>query len=305
MKRNVSCFLFILSMCSFVCSYGQTEPYYYLGDVNGDGIVDVSDAEFVSNMVLSAKQVPLSSVVSTTSSTDSSAKKIILGTLGDSLTEGWNTDVCYADLLKEYLGADKLCNYGVGGSCIAENSDVAVESFSSRCSNISDDVNLLLILGGTNDFLNGVPLGNQWTTDSDGTRTLNTTSTDFYGALNKMMSDILAKFSTTDKEVYLMTPIHCAPSGDLLGDLERNEAGYYLEDYVQAIKNVGANFGIPVIDLFATSGLNPNVEANRQAFFNHKWKDTDGQILPTIPDCLHPDANGHEKIFKTIIKYLK
>jgi hypothetical protein len=39
--------------------------------------------------------------------------------LGDSITEGYASDVCYVDILAEQLGA--VCNnYGIGGSTVAD-----------------------------------------------------------------------------------------------------------------------------------------------------------------------------------------
>ena len=112
----------------------------------------------------------------------------------------------------------------------------------------------------------------------------------FRGALAEICDGLITKFPT--KQVILMTPIHRFTFGDQQTDLQANGIGLYLDNYVECVKEAGKIFGLPVIDLNGESGLYPMNTENGNVYFN-------------TTDKLHPNANGHLKIARTIQGKLK
>ena len=86
-----------------------------------------------------------------------------------------------------------------------------------------------------------------------------------------------------------MTPLHRSSENEL----GYNEFGvrrdHRLEDYVNAIQTIAGYYGIPVLDLFRTSGLQPAVPILKECY---------------MPDGLHPNDVGHEKIADKLIGFL-
>ena len=78
-----------------------------------------------------------------------------------------------------------------------------------------------------------------------------------------------------------MTPLHRYNFGGLTYDTDANGDGHTLKDYVDAIKDVCELYGVPVIDTFSKSGLNPMITAIYSAY---------------ITDGLHPNEAGHRLI---------
>ncbi|MBQ7312846.1 MAG: SGNH/GDSL hydrolase family protein, partial [Clostridia bacterium] len=101
----------------------------------------------------------------------------------------------------------------------------------------------------------------------------------FYGACHRLIRMLIAKYP--DAQIVFMTPLHRTVE-------ERGERR--LKDFVDAIRKVTEFYGIPVLDLYATSGLQPQVEVIMQKF---------------CPDGLHPNDAGHELLAKKIFAYLK
>ena len=161
----------------------------------------------------------------------------------------------------------------------------------TRYSNISSTSDIIFIFGGTNDFYYGKALG-EWYTVSGNTRTFNTDITTFKGSLVKICKGLINKF--TNKQIILMTPIHRSKFQNQFTDLQSNSQNLFLEDYVEAIKECGKIFSIPVIDLYSESGLYPADENNANLYFS-----------PSVPDLLHPNANGHERIAQLIASKVK
>ena len=167
----------------------------------------------------------------------------------------------YTDLAEEELGFGSVVNYGIGGSRItsqAGNSNGMID----RYDEMDDDADLICIFGGTNDFGNDVPLGEI----NDGDKT------HFKYALNELCKGLLNKYPT--KIIYFITPIH---RNDHHPDNIANKAGHVLKDYVDAIKEICENYGIPVLDLWSTYGVSPFIQSQREIY---------------IPDGLHPTPEG-------------
>ena len=100
-----------------------------------------------------------------------------------------------------------------------------------------------------------------------------------------------------DKQIILLTPLHRAYATFGNNNVQpdesyQNSCGEYLDAYVEAIKEAGNLWSVPVIDLHAVSGLNPMVEEQIKYF-----KDTE-------TDRLHPNTEGQERMARTLMHQL-
>ena len=212
-------------------------------------------------------------------------KKILF--LGDSITEGacledWN-NVYWMRLGRE-TGAT-VHGYGIGGTRIAPRlsperpgEEGFGQYFGSRVAGMDPDADIVVVWGGTNDFGHGdVPLGT--IADRD--------NTTFYGALHTLYRDLWEKYPTAT--IVVMTPLHRVGEHDTL-----NEHGHPaiapFKVMAETIKEVAAYYSFPVLDLYAVSNLNPELPIIRETY---------------MPDGLHPNDAGHERIASRLIGFLK
>lgn len=204
--------------------------------------------------------------------------------LGDSITKGTNTEKTYHAYLKE-LASFSVCNsYGISGSTIANY----YEAMCDRVGSVDSQSDIVFVFGGTNDFNLNIPMG-EWYTLNGTTRSVSHDKSTFRGALTTLCEALLSRFP--NKKNVLLTPLHRHTySGDYT-DLQANSEGLYLEDYVNAIKEAGKMYSIPVIDLYGESGLFPRNNANAAIYFHSS-------------DKLHPNAAGHRVIADVIMGFL-
>lgn len=193
--------------------------------------------------------------------------------LGDSITEGHglaSTEGAYWNLLKEREGVAEIYVDGIGGSRISRQWTPSEKprhdmDFLSRAENIPDDADVIVVFGGTNDFGHGdAPLGVR------GERSPYT----FYGACDLLIRKLMNR--CPGAELVFMTPLH---------RLVEEQNGRRLEDYVRALRQVAEYYGVPVVDLYATSGIQPKLAVNKETY---------------CPDGLHPNEAGHERIYKRL-----
>ncbi len=198
--------------------------------------------------------------------------------LGDSITEGHGVEDSehhlYWQRLRDNCGLSEARGYGIGGTRIAiqhvKENPKWDQDFLSRVEMMDADADLIVVFGGTNDFGHGdAPLGCM------GDRTPYT----FYGACHRLMTMLINRYP--DAQIVLMTPLHRSNE-------ERGERR--LKDFVEAIKKVAEYYAIPVLDLYATSGIQPQVATIMERF---------------CPDGLHPNDAGHEKIYKRLRGFLE
>lgn len=203
-----------------------------------------------------------------------------MAVLGDSITYGYGTDKQYWKYIEERLELTHVYNYGINGSTIANGS----APMWTRIDNIAS-TDILLVFGGTNDF-GYMPdqIGEQYTI-VDGVRTLNFDANTFYGGLNQLFGKLVTNHY--NKKLIILTPIHRQNFEAQPNDRTANSLGLYLDQYVEAIKNVGKFFGIEVTDLYSEFKYYPYIDAIRTTYF------TDG---------LHPNSAGHEKLADIIIE---
>ena len=205
--------------------------------------------------------------------------------LGDSITQGHGTsapDKVFWHVLGKRTGM-KTVGYGVGGTRIARQkhvSDCAVwdMDFNLRAEQMERDADIICIFGGTNDYGHGwAPIGQP---DDRDVYT-------FYGALDHLFRYLLSTYP--DAYIFVMTPTHRlyeeqpATTGDTPTMLP-------LKGYVDIIREVAGRYALPGLDLFAMSGINPSMPVLQERY---------------MPDGLHPNDAGHEKLANIIETFLR
>ena len=211
-------------------------------------------------------------------------KKILF--LGDSITEGCGTsgrEKTFCSLIAEKYHACCM-NYGIGGTRIARQSKPSAEErwdndFCSRVSKMQRDADVIVIFGGTNDYGHGdAPIG------SMKDRTPDT----FYGALHTLYSTLIEKYIGTP--IVVITPLHRTNEENPRGDGYKETDVGPLSLFVGIIRQVAEYYSLPVLDLYATSGLQPAVPAIKENY---------------MPDGLHPNDAGHAVLAEKIGKFLE
>lgn len=192
----------------------------------------------------------------------------VINILGDSITYGENLasqNDAYPEVLGNLCGAT-VRNYGVKATTIAINNEA---SFLERYRQMERDANLILVMGGTNDFGLATPLGNLE----------DLASGCFYGGLNDLISGLKAQYP--DVPIIFLTPMHREK------EEFPNKQGLLLSDYVEAIREVCREQGIYVLDLYEEESLN--------------FRD---EMPLYMPDGLHPNAEGHKILAEYIFQSL-
>lgn len=206
--------------------------------------------------------------------------------LGDSITEGTGAscyDNSYVKLIEKNTGA--LCrNYGIGGTRIAKQITPSTEEkfdkdFCSRIFEMNDEADVVVVFGGTNDFGHGdAPIGDMNDRTSD----------TFYGALHYLYESLIEKFP--DAFIFVITPLHRHNENNPKGSGCKKYDGLVLREYVKIIREVADYYSLPVLDLFADSGIYPIIPAHKEKY--------------TV-DGLHPNDLGHKIISNRIINFIK
>ena len=202
---------------------------------------------------------------------------------GDSITAGSGTNNCYHEYISSIYGYTCL-NYGYGGSGYItsytgttglhgtgepgrgvsnrdgfEPNNVRVRLAEANPANLDAAV----IFAGTNDWSHRVDL------------------TAFAEELDTTFNYYQNNFGVVP--LLVMTPIHRL--NDTIPE------GKTLADYVNIIIQKCKEHGIPYIDMFAMSGLQPNNEGNRNIFFPRDDGGNDG---------IHPNHIAHQRMMRVI-----
>ncbi len=204
--------------------------------------------------------------------------------LGDSITEGVGASCAqnkYVEVFAQKTGA-QIKNYGISGTRIAKQNSVSSfpewdNSFIQRAEIMEDDQDIVVVFGGTSDFGHGdAPFG----TMED--RTEDT----FYGALHVLYQKLLKKYPKA--VLLILTPLH---RFDEKQSISKPQGGFpTLAQYTDAIRQVAEFYSLPVLDLWANSGMSTRVAEVDQYYF------TDG---------LHPTDAGHARIASMLIAFLE
>lgn len=229
-----------------------------------------------------------------------SGKKVAF--IGDSITAGTgvNASTVYHKIFANLTGCINV-NLGSGGTCIANNTSNGLSSsrFITRAtSNNLSDVSLIVIFGGTNDFSYdtkaiGELFAEEEITSSGriGTKKkIPTTDTDtFDGALHELIMTIRNIVPLVP--IIIMTPLKRGRyAGGRPTSQESNIMGNYLDDFVNAIKQISKFYSIPVLDLNSVSNLDLSNSAIGATYSG---------------DNLHPNAAGHKLIGNLLYNFVK
>ena len=200
--------------------------------------------------------------------------------LGDSITEGHGcscAEAKFTSLIAEKHGAITRC-YGIGGTRLARQTKPSENprhdlDFPSRVAEMNADADLIVVFGGTNDFGHGdAPFGDF------ADRTADT----FCGAAHELFTALLNKYP--EATIMVMTPLHRSTE-----DIP-NMHGKVLKDYVDVIRQAAEYYSLPVLDLYAVSGIQPVVPVMKEKF---------------MPDGLHPNDAGHVILTNKIAKFIE
>ncbi len=200
--------------------------------------------------------------------------------LGDSITEGHGCSseaTRFTDKIAAEYGAITR-NYGIGGTRFARQTKPSDNprhdlDFPSRVAEMDPDADVVIVFGGTNDFGHGdAPFG------EFADRTVDT----FCGAAHVLFTALLEKYPHA--VIGVITPLHRAT------EAVPNQHGRVLKEYVDAIRQTAEYYSLPVLDLFATYGVQPAVPVMKDTY---------------MPDGLHPNDAGHVLLTGKIVKFIE
>lgn len=207
--------------------------------------------------------------------------------IGDSITYGYGNDgISYADYAAQKLNI-LLNKQGVSGSTL---SAMYARVKNGDFDGIKPDI--ITICGGTNDWNIGKKAKN---TDFDTVYTADT----YMSYVNSIIETLRAKHHQAT--IIFLTCLQ----RDYFGDDDTNvhgitnSNGETLEDYRNVIMTSCKNHAVPVIDLYANSGINAKNYLPENSGYSHpsiKWLTTDG---------LHPNEAGYKIIATYVANSLK
>ena len=169
-----------------------------------------------------------------------------------------------------------------------------------------DSVDAIMIFIGTNDYNNGVPIGEWYDVKDEQVmfghghpkkmvdrkrRYPQMDGNTYRGRINIAIDKVKRMYPT--KQIVLITPIHRAgfyaneKNWQCTEDYT-NQGDIYIDEYIDAVKEAGNVWAVPVIDMNSLGGLFPMIDEHGSYFHD---KDT---------DRLHPNDKGHERMARTL-----
>ena len=211
--------------------------------------------------------------------------------LGDSITEGVGVkdiENCrYDKRLKLLCGLSAVNNYGVSGTRLAHQSKPSAKPrhdlcFCGRVYDMDTSADMVVVYGGVNDFLHGdAPFGELG----------DTTPATFSGGVYFLMNYLRENYK--DTPIVFMSPARCCTStnDDLYPspDPRKIADAKPLIEYVKRIEETARGFGIPVLNLYETLGIDPHNAEHRKAF---------------TADGLHFNDEGHALLAKRLFDFI-
>ena len=145
-------------------------------------------------------------------------------------------------------------------------------NFVHRIQNVGDkdSFDLVVVFGGINDFIQGVPMG-----ESGGDKTAA-----FVPAVEYFFSYLMNQF--TKARIVVLTPLRTK-------ELGTNTAGQVQTEYAEVIRQTAKNYCLPVLNLTEESGFCPYLES-----FRNQWT-----LVPagySEADGVHPNGE-YQKLF--------
>ena len=239
--------------------------------------------------------------------------------LGDSITDKRQvekgTNDTYWLYLESLLGTESFV-YGISGhqwSHIPGQTDKLIKDH-------GQEVDVIMIFVGTNDYNASVPIG-EWYSENEvevevtgpkGTksgviakrkhRTLVMDNKTVCGRINIAMSKLKEAYPT--KQIILLTPIH---RGDAFlsdrniqpDEMHANGVGEYVDAYINAVKEAGNVWAVPVIDLNSISGLYPLAESSG-LYWRRPNLEKSEKSGKRRRDRLHPNSAGHLRMARVL-----
>lgn len=206
----------------------------------------------------------------------------ILCTYGDSIT----AQQTWQDYVQRELGFSKYYNHGVGGRRL-------MAMATDEClSEITEDFDVMLVMGGTNDWAQDRTVG----TEADINTDEQTFTGTFYGGLNTLIKKLLVKYPTKRIVFMTQTPVKNS-NGEAFfnkkgsADGLKNSNGNTTRDFARATLNACGNNHVPCVDLNSLVGWNEN---NISSFVKNE-NDT----------FFHPTSVGGKRIAECISGFLK
>ncbi len=189
---------------------------------------------------------------------------------GDSISTTNFSRGGFEETLRLLLGAEKMINHAQNYAALTSEYPFSV------CDTVHDtpvyeDVDVVIVWAGTNDWYYGVPLG-----EPDGRLCDN-----FCGSLRKTMLTVSERYPKA--LTFYVTPIYRYSEYDGVtakyGAFDtKNAVGHTLYDYYKGVKEVAERVGFPICDMRTLSGIN---EANHKVF---------------LRDGVHPSEFGYKRI---------
>ena len=212
-------------------------------------------------------------------------KGAVINFLGDSITEGVGASTVenrFTDVLAREFGLKRANNYGVSGSRFARQPVMTEErhdrDYCMRMEEMDLSADAVVVFGGTNDYGHGdAPLGVPEDREP----------TTFWGACHYLMNGLLTRY--VGKPVVILTPLHRDHEDNPRGDKKPLSVAP-LSVYRDILLEVAAFYGLPVLDLYAVSGIQPANPVCRERL---------------LPDGLHPSDEGHALLAHKIGKFLE
>lgn len=197
---------------------------------------------------------------------------------GDSITRGTYTapgdeapmhvaSPCYAELVAAGLKTKTFINYGTNGISYSAASSVLPEQSLIKTIANFETGDAIFVALGTNDYGTDVPLGKLY---DNGENT-------FYGAATGVLKYLKAKAPRAD--IYVILPL------PRLNENVKNKAGFALNDYRNALKEVAKVCAVNVID------------GSKLAINPAKTNDKNNYIL----DGTHINEAGHKLLAELIL----
>lgn len=230
--------------------------------------------------------------------------------IGDSITDAHQIKDSLNDIywhqLESILGIKSYC-YGISG----KQMDDVIPQAEKIEAELGQNVDAIFIFLGTNDYNSSIPLGEWYTVSRQRVRISGPIEVwrahrdfcydpeTFRGRINIGLKYLKSRYPT--KQIILLTPVHrerfrMNPNNDQPDEEYANAIGHWLDEYVQAVKEAGNVWSVPVIDLHAISGLMPLVD-EQKAYYRIKIK---GKNTGEYWDYLHPGTEGHRRMAYSI-----
>lgn len=229
--------------------------------------------------------------------------------IGDSITYGTagggvSASNVYHKIFADLIGCTNV-NLGENGSTIASGTGRTTFVSRATAENLSN-VDMVVIFGGTNDFTYDIkPIGPLFEEETITTkehignkRKIAPTDTQkFAGALHDLINSVRSIIG--EKPIILMTPLNRGRYTDSTytttatsvrpSSRDCNPNGDFLMDFVNAIKEIGRFYAIPVFDCGGIINIDPTDRTSASEFTG---------------DLLHPNDKGHERLGKLLYKFV-